>query len=92
MGEGRKLYRVLVGNPGGKRPLERPKRRWENGLKIDLREIGWGVWIGFTWLRIGTVGGCCECGGEPTSFGATDLVSDHQLTKYTRRKSKAQNH
>jgi hypothetical protein len=37
MGEGRNLYRVLVG-----RPLERPSRRWEDGVKMDLREIGWG--------------------------------------------------
>jgi hypothetical protein len=43
--------------PEGKRPLERPWRRWEDGIKMDLREIGWGVWGGFTWLRIGTVGG-----------------------------------
>jgi hypothetical protein len=57
MGEGRNLYRVLVGKPGGKRPLVRTRRRWEDGLKTDLREIGWGVWSGFTWLRIGIVGG-----------------------------------
>jgi hypothetical protein len=57
MGEGRNLYRVLVGNPKGKRPLERPRRRWEDGIKMDLREIVWGVWSGFSWRRIGTVGG-----------------------------------
>jgi hypothetical protein len=57
MGEGRNVYRVLVGKPEGKRPLGRPRRRWKDGIKMDLREIGWGVWIGFTWLRIGTVGG-----------------------------------
>jgi hypothetical protein len=58
MGEGRNVYRVLVGKPEGERPLERPRRRWEDGIKMDLREIGWvGVWSGFTWLRIGTVGG-----------------------------------
>jgi hypothetical protein len=58
MGEGRNMYRVLVGKREGKRPLERPRRRWEDGIKMDLREIGWGgVWSGFTWLRIGTVGG-----------------------------------
>jgi hypothetical protein len=58
MGEGRNVYRVLMGNPERKRPLERPRRRWENGIKMDLREIGWGVvWSGFTWLRIGIVGG-----------------------------------
>jgi hypothetical protein len=42
MGEGRNLCRVLVGKPEGKRPLERPRRRWEEGIKMDLREIGWG--------------------------------------------------
>jgi hypothetical protein len=43
MGEGRNVYRVLVGKPEGKRP----RRRWEDGIKMDLREIGWGVlkWI-----------------------------------------------
>jgi hypothetical protein len=49
MGEGRKLYRVLVGNHKGKGPLERPKRRWEDGLKMDLREIGWG---GVEWIHL----------------------------------------
>jgi hypothetical protein len=42
MEEKRKVYRVLVGNPEGKRPLERPRRRWEYGIRMDLREIGWG--------------------------------------------------
>jgi hypothetical protein len=58
MGEGRNVYRVLVGKHEGKRPLERPRCRWEDGTKMDLREIGWGrVWSGFSWLRIGTGGG-----------------------------------
>jgi hypothetical protein len=57
MEEGRNVYRVLVGNPKGKKPLGRPRRRWEDGIKMDLGEIGWGVWSGFTWLRIGIVGG-----------------------------------
>jgi hypothetical protein len=43
MGEGRNVYRVLVGKPEGKRPLGRPRRRWEDGIKIDLEEIGRGV-------------------------------------------------
>jgi hypothetical protein len=75
MGEGRNVYRFLVGKPEGKRPLGRQRRKWEDGIKMDLREIGWGVWSGFTWLRIGTVGGCCECGDEPSGSGATELVS-----------------
>jgi hypothetical protein len=57
MGEGRNVYSVLAGKPEGKRPLERPRRRWEDGIKLDFREIGWGVWSGFTWLRIGIIGG-----------------------------------
>jgi hypothetical protein len=40
MGEGRNVYRVLVENPEGKRPLERPRRRWVDGIKVDLRQIG----------------------------------------------------
>jgi hypothetical protein len=55
MEEGRKLYRVLVGEPRGKRPLKRPRRRWEDRIKVDLRENGWGAWSGFMWLRIGIV-------------------------------------
>jgi hypothetical protein len=57
MGKERKEHRVLVGKHEGKRPLGRPRRRWEDGIKMDLEEIGWGVWSGFAWLRVGTVGG-----------------------------------
>jgi hypothetical protein len=42
MEEERNAYRVLMGNPEGKRPLGRPRRRWEDGIRMDLREIGWG--------------------------------------------------
>jgi len=42
MGEGRSVHRVLVGKPGGKRPLGRPRRRWEDNIKMDLREVGGG--------------------------------------------------
>jgi hypothetical protein len=58
MGEERKVYKVLVGKPEGNRPLRRPRRRWKDGIRMDLREIGFGgVWIGFYWLRIWTGGG-----------------------------------
>jgi hypothetical protein len=57
MGEGRKVYGVLLEKPEGKRPLVKPRRRWDDGIKMDLREIGWGLWIRFAWLRIGTGGG-----------------------------------
>jgi hypothetical protein len=56
MGEERKVYKVLVVKPEGKRPLGRPRRRWEDGTGMDLRETGLGLWIGFDWLRIGTGG------------------------------------
>jgi hypothetical protein len=42
VGEGRGVYRVLVGRPEGKRPLGRPRRRWEDNVKVDRREIGIG--------------------------------------------------
>jgi hypothetical protein len=57
MGEGRNVYRVLVGKTKEKRPLGRPRHRWEDGIKMYLRKLVGGVWSGFTWLRVGTVGG-----------------------------------
>jgi len=42
MGEGRGVYRVLVGKPEGRRPLGRPRRRWEDNIRMDLREVGCG--------------------------------------------------
>jgi hypothetical protein len=47
MGEGRGVYRVLVGRTEGKRPLGRPRRRWEDTIKMDLREID-----GRNWTRL----------------------------------------
>jgi hypothetical protein len=65
MGEGRKVYRILVGKPEGKRPLVRPRHRWEDGIRMDLRETDWGVWSGFNWLRVKTG----ECGDETLGSG-----------------------
>jgi hypothetical protein len=42
IGEGRGVYRVLVGKPVGRRPLGRPRRRWEDKIRMDLREVGFG--------------------------------------------------
>jgi hypothetical protein len=56
MGEGRNVY-SFGGKALRKRPLERARCRWEDGIKMDFREIGWGVWSGFPWLRMGIVGG-----------------------------------
>jgi hypothetical protein len=49
MGEGRGVYRVLVGRPEGKRPLGRPRHRWEDNIKMDLREIGIN---GVNWIQL----------------------------------------
>jgi hypothetical protein len=49
MGDPRNAYRILVGKPEGKRPLGRPRRRWVDSIKIDLREIGWN---GMAWLDL----------------------------------------
>jgi hypothetical protein len=57
MGEKRKVYKVLIRKPEGKTPLGRLRCRWEYGIRIDPGELGWRVWSGFTWLRIGTSGG-----------------------------------
>ena len=46
-----------MGKPEGRRPLGKPRRRWEDNIKMDLREVEWGTWIGSMWLRIGTGGG-----------------------------------
>jgi hypothetical protein len=46
MGEKRGAYRILVGRPKGRRPLGRPRRRREDNIKMDLQEVGWGMyWI-----------------------------------------------
>ena len=58
MVEGRGVHRVLVVKPDGKRPLGRPRRRWEDNIKMGLQEMGGGVvGTGWSWLRIGTGGG-----------------------------------
>jgi len=49
MGERRVLYRVLVGEPQGKRPLGRPRRRWEDNIKMDLQEVECG---GLDWIEL----------------------------------------
>jgi hypothetical protein len=54
MGEERNVYRVLVEKPEGKKPLGRPRRRWEGRIRMEL---AWGVWIGLDCLRTGTGGG-----------------------------------
>jgi len=60
MGEEREVYRVLLGKPEGRRPLGRSRRRWVDNIRMDLhiptsRDVG--IWTGFGWPRIETVGG-----------------------------------
>jgi hypothetical protein len=65
----------LVEKPEGKRPLGRPRHRWEDGIRMDLREIGLGgCGLDSTSPGEGLVAGCCECGDEPSGSYATELV------------------
>jgi hypothetical protein len=48
MGKERKVYKLLVGKPEGKKPLERLRRRWCDGIRMDFREIDWG---GVEWIQ-----------------------------------------
>jgi hypothetical protein len=54
VGESRGVYRVLVGKPERKRPLARPRHRWDDNIKLDLQEVG--ASTGLIWLRKGTGG------------------------------------
>jgi hypothetical protein len=53
----RNVYRILVRKPQGKRPVGRPRRRWEDGIRMDLGENGRRMQSGSSWLRIGAGGG-----------------------------------
>jgi len=56
-GERRGVYRVLVEKAERKRPLGRSRHRWEDNIKMDLQEVGWGAWTGLISPRVGTGGG-----------------------------------
>jgi hypothetical protein len=75
MGEGRSAYRILVGRPEGRRPLGRPRRRWEDNIKMDLQEVGseHGLDLYGSWEI--QVAGSCECGNEPSGFYKTRGIS-----------------
>jgi hypothetical protein len=65
LGDRRDAYKVLVGRPEVKRPIGRPTCRWEDNIKMDLQEVGWG---GMDWMDLAqercSVVGTCECGNE----------------------------
>ena len=67
MGEGKGLYRVLVGKPGGKRPLGRPRRSWEGNIRMDLQEVECGGYgLDRAGSGYGQEAGTCACGNEPS--------------------------
>jgi hypothetical protein len=72
--EGINLYRALVGKPEGKKELRRRRRRWEDGIKMDLGEISWGGGVDSSGSGLGPVAGCRECGDELPGSGAKELV------------------
>jgi hypothetical protein len=75
MGEERKVNKVLVGEPEGKRPFGRPKRRREHGIRMDLGETGWGYGVDSIGSGQEPVAGSCKCGDEPLGSEATELVN-----------------
>ena len=95
MGEGRGVHRVLVGKPEGKRPLGRPRRRWEDNIKMDLQEVGggWEDWMELAqdrdrWrslvstvmnLRVPKMRGISRLAAEPVSFSRRTLL--HGVSK-----------
>ena len=66
MGERRGAHKALVGKPVGMRPLGRPRRRKEDNIKMDLRELGWRHGLDQSGSGQGQVAGCCEYGDEPS--------------------------
>jgi hypothetical protein len=81
MEEERKVYKVLVGKPEGKRPLGRPGRRWENGIRMGLMDIVWGCGVDSTGSGLGQVAGCCECDDEPLGSDVTELGFENEALK-----------
>jgi hypothetical protein len=63
LGEGRIVYKVLVERSEGNRSLGRPRHRWEDNIKPDLRQLGID---GANWIQLGPVAGFCERGDEPS--------------------------
>ena len=57
MGERRGVDRILMGKPEGKRPLGKPRCRWQDNIKMIFRKWDVGVWTGLSWLRVGAGGG-----------------------------------
>jgi hypothetical protein len=63
-GESRDVHRVLMRIPDGKRPLGRPRHRWEENIRMNLQEMECGAWTESIWLRTGAGAGTCECSNK----------------------------
>jgi hypothetical protein len=67
MEEGRGAYKILVGSPEGRRPFGRPRRRWDDNIKMEIQEVGW---EGMDWIDMAQDRdrwrALCECGNEPS--------------------------
>jgi hypothetical protein len=81
MREERKLHKVLVGRPERKRRLGRPKRRCQDGIRMNLRETVLGCGVDSTGLGSRPAKGSFECGDKPSGPVARELVGTHLLTK-----------
>jgi hypothetical protein len=68
------VYRVLVGKPEGKTLRRRPRDKWENGIRMNLVEIGWGCGVNSVESALEPVADFCDCSDEPSSSGAAELV------------------
>jgi hypothetical protein len=86
VGEERNVYSVLMGKSEGKRPLERPRRRWEDGIRMDLRKTGWG---NVYWIHMAPAADSCEYGDEPSGSGATELFIKILLSSLILRRTVA---
>jgi hypothetical protein len=78
---GEESVQGLVGKREGKRPLGRPRCRWEDGIRMDLREIGWRCGGDPVGSRQGPVAGFCKYGDELVDSGATELVNTIPVSK-----------
>ena len=69
MGERKWTYKILTGRPEGRRPRGKQRRKWEDNIKMDLQELGWGGhgldWSGSIW---GQLTGFCKCGNKPSVY------------------------
>jgi hypothetical protein len=85
-GEEERRVRVLVEKPEGKGPLGRPRRRWEDNIRMDVQKGGCAGWNRFGWLRIETGGERCECGNELSGLiKRGNFLTSYKPVSFSRR-------